>query len=56
MKFATAAALASFFALMALSQQKTGQDSGAASGSPVRSVVERRIREAWQDVKEKKAN
>jgi ketosteroid isomerase-like protein len=56
MKLATTAALASFFVLMALSQQKTGQGAEAASGSPVRSVVESIIREAWQDFKAKRAD
>lgn len=56
MKFATTAALASLFALMALSQQTTGQGAEVASDSPVTSVVESKIREAWQDFKEKKAD
>ncbi len=56
MKLATTAALASFFALMALSQQKTGQGAEGASDSQTRSVVESKIREAWQDFKEKKAD
>lgn len=56
MKLAIAAALVSSFALIALSQQKTVQDREAVRGSPMRSVVESKIREAWQDFKEKKAN
>ena len=56
MKLATMAALASFLALTALSQQKTGQGAEAASSSPVSPVVESKIREAWQDFKEKKAD
>lgn len=55
MKLATAA-LASLLGLMALWQQKTGQGAEAASGPPVRSVVESNIREAWQDFKAKKAD
>jgi ketosteroid isomerase-like protein len=56
MKLATIAALVSLFALMALSLQKEGQGAEAAGGSPVSSVVESKIREAWQDFKEKKAD
>ncbi len=56
MKLATTAALASILGLIALSQQKTGQGVEAASGSSARSVVENKIREAWQDFKEKKAD
>jgi len=55
MKFATTVALASFFGLMVLSQQNTGKGAEAASGSPMASVVEKKIREAWQDFKAKKA-
>ncbi len=56
MKLATTVALASFFGLAALSQQKTNQGAGKAIDSPVQSVVERKIREAWQDFKEKHAD
>jgi ketosteroid isomerase-like protein len=56
MKLATTAALASFLGLMALSQQKSGQGAEAPSGSPARSVVESKIREAWQDFKAKKTD
>jgi ketosteroid isomerase-like protein len=56
MKLATTAALALFFGLMALAQQKTGHGAEAASGSSVRSVIESKVREAWQDFKAKKAD
>ena len=56
MKLATMAALALLFALMTFSLQKTGQAAGAASSAPVSSAVESRIREAWQDFKEKKSD
>jgi ketosteroid isomerase-like protein len=56
MRLTTTAALASFLGLMAFSQQKTGQGAEAPSGSPVRSIVESKIREAWLDFKEKKAD
>jgi ketosteroid isomerase-like protein len=56
MKLATTAALASCLGLMAVSQQETGQRAEAASGSPVNSVVESKIREAWQDFKARKTD
>jgi hypothetical protein len=56
MKLATVAALASFFALMVLSQQKTGQGAEAASGPPITSTVESKVHEAWEDFKTKKAD
>ncbi len=55
MRLAIMVALASFFCLAALSQQKTNQGAGGGSGSPVKFVIETKIREAWQDFKEKKA-
>ena len=54
MKLATIVALASLLGLAALSQPKANQNAGVSSVSPVRSVVESKIREAWQDFKEKK--
>ena len=54
MKFVIAAMLASFFGLMAFSQQKTGQSAEATSKSQLASVIESKTREAWQDFKEKK--
>ena len=54
MKLAAIVALASFFGLAALRQQNVYQREGVASGPQVRSAVEARIREAWQDFKEKK--
>ena len=41
---------------MILSIQKDGQAVEAASKAPLSSAVESRIREAWQDFKEKKAD
>ncbi len=55
MKLATIVALTSFFGLVAL-PQKIGQGAEAAGASPVRSIVEKKIREAWQDFKAKKAD
>ena len=55
MKLAVIVALASFVGVLALSQQRrTNHGAGAPSGSSVQSVVERKIREAWFDFKEKK--
>jgi ketosteroid isomerase-like protein len=56
MKLASTAALASFLGLLALSQLKAGQGAEAPSSSQVRSVVESKIREAWEDFKAKKAD
>jgi ketosteroid isomerase-like protein len=56
MRLAIMAVLASFFWLAALSQQKTNQGAGGANGSPVQGVIETKIRESWQDFKEKKAD
>src|SRR5215469_3166202 len=50
------AALALSFALMTLSLQTNGEAAEAANSAPVSSPVESRIREAWQDFKEKKAD
>jgi Domain of unknown function (DUF4440) len=54
MKLVTIVMLVPLFGLAALSQPKANQNAGVSSGSPVRSVVESKIREAWQDFKEKK--
>ena len=53
MRLATLVALASFFGLATLWQQKN-QGAGAARDSQVRSEVEGKTREAWQDFKQKK--
>jgi ketosteroid isomerase-like protein len=55
MRLTTTIAIAALIGLMALSQ-KTGQSVQAASDSLVRSVVENRIREAWEDYTAKKAD
>lgn len=56
MKLATIAALISLFVLMPFSPEKNVRGAEAPSGSSVSSIVESKIREAWQDFKQKKAD
>jgi ketosteroid isomerase-like protein len=56
MKVARIFAITGLVGLMAIPQHETNQAAGAASASAMRSAVEQKIREAWQDFKDKKAD
>lgn len=56
MTVATIIAVTGLFGLMAIPQQKTNQAADAASASAMRSAVEQKVREAWQDFKDKKTD